>query len=100
MKAYQLIEKGWTRGSYARDERMNVVAPESEKACYFCALGALVLTYKRGADLNSACEKLCAWLETNRPDVVEACGGPSIATWNDVFATQAQVLIAFKELDL
>ena len=39
-KAIELTGKyDWTRGTYARDAKGNVVSVHSEDACQFCALG-------------------------------------------------------------
>ena len=40
-KAKALIEAGWTKGVYARDDNQDETNPEESDACAFCTLGAL-----------------------------------------------------------
>ena len=41
VKAQKLIEQGWCQGEFARDENDESVSPYSEKACSWCASGAI-----------------------------------------------------------
>lgn len=40
-KARFFVQKGWTKGAFARDEHDVSVSPISDSACRWCLLGAL-----------------------------------------------------------
>lgn len=39
----EILNKGWTKGAWARDKRGNAVDSDSPNACSWCLLGAIIL---------------------------------------------------------
>ena len=76
LKAAALVERGWCQGEMARDRVGNKVAPISEAAVCWCALGAA----KRAADghthpYSHSRDALYAHLLAHRDSAAaEACG--------------------------
>ena len=50
--ARALIAKGWTQGTYARDEEGNKVSRDDGKAITFCTYGALYWAQEKGNELS------------------------------------------------
>ena len=90
-KARKLIDAGWTRDSYARDDKGHTVDRFSDSATCFCALGALdrVVGDSGGiARLEDAFETLSSVLPAR-------CNG-SVVDFNDrVAKDKDEVLAAF-----
>lgn len=89
-RAWKLLEPegAWTQGASARDSGRRVVIFSSERACQWCALGAIGATYK-GYQI----------LDIERRLRSELAG--SIAVWNDTpERTQAEVVALLKSLDI
>lgn len=79
----------WTQGSYARDAEGRDVRSNSEKACRFCAMGA-VLSLRLSPERNLNAEQYLIG-QMLRPYGIPA--------FNDNH-THAEVMALFKELDV
>ena len=90
-EARDLIEKGWTQHSFARDENGDEVEVFSDKAVCFCSLGALRRTSETAHQNIQA--KTLLW------DKVKVVSGyMGIASYNDYFLTDKKdVLKVFDE---
>lgn len=74
-RAAQLIEAGWTTGTYARDELDDCVDPTSEEANQFCLLGAV---WRAEVELDSKGAGNFGVVERYVHRSIEEC-----AQWND-----------------
>ena len=85
-KAASLIEKGWTRGVYARNEKGFECNTYGESAVRWCVLGSLnFASHIYHVNLPG---KLTAYLEVEE----------SLASWNDdPFRTQEEVVKLLKD---
>ena len=87
--ALELIEDPdrWTRGFYARDAEGVSVDPYSERACRFCALGAVARI--SGRDIVP----IAPWARLD--EAARAAGFPGARTLNDT-GTHDDVVTAFR----
>jgi hypothetical protein len=83
--ARALIQRGWCKGAFARDETGIPVAPNEHHAVQWCSRGAIAAaTIRREAEHVAAV------------DALKMQVGFAIAVWNDARErTQAEVLAAF-----
>ena len=60
IKARSLIEKGWTKGCFARDAKGDHVDPTESSACKWCTTGAIwrVVGYDGRVKYQEACSVL------------------------------------------
>lgn len=90
MKAWQLIEQGWTQGVLARDELGHKVWPTNPDANCWCLLGSMAKCYPQGFTLDDPHDKIRARINST-----------NIANWNDApERTKSEVVAVLKELDL
>jgi hypothetical protein len=91
MKAYELVEKGWTQGATARNKYGIETHHRSAEAVCWCAVGAICAAYMVSLEDYSGMVK-----------AEEKIGSlESLADWNDDPArTQDEVVNLLKELDL
>lgn len=83
IRARGFIERGWSRGTYARDANGSIVPPHSPKAVCWCAVGALIAVGVHTP--HPARNRLLAAIRT----------GESLSTFNDRQETVEPVLAAF-----
>ncbi len=97
MKAWQLIEKGWTQGASARDSYgIGVYSGDPDAICW-CAIGALAAVYGDSQDEYDQAFRRVVGVLTDRL----GCVYPVIMQWNDAPGrTQAEVVALLKEADV
>lgn len=89
MKAYELIERGWTQGMFACDAQRREVSPQDPDAKYFCVSGALQRVYPEIVEFRAKVH-----------EVVRELGGAEVTQWNDDPNRQKQEVVALlKKLD-
>lgn len=85
-RAARLVERGWVQDEFARDERGNVVNPESPAACEWCAMGALMRAAAEDAAPDEARVSCLPYLPSG------------LVRWNDAEGrTQADAVEMFTE---
>jgi len=92
-KAIKLIEKGWTKGTYARDQHGTPVSYKEPAACQFCSAGAM---YRALADVGEL-ENGTIAMEA-RQTLRETAKVSSIVIFNDSHdRSKAEVVETFKQ---
>lgn len=89
-KVKQLIQKGWTKGCWAKDKDGNATSSEDPTACSWCLLGAI-----HRAETELCIEHPLAGILTNELRIltVKKTGFLDLAYFNDrIETTQADVL--------
>jgi hypothetical protein len=103
--AAQVVEKGWTRGEFARDADGEGVDFDDEKACSFCMLGALrraTLLMKEWDGYSASAVRMLAQDEIakNMPELqrIDKRISLDFVVWNDKYAKDgAQVAAKLRE---
>ena len=87
-RALKLIQKGWTQGTLARDQKGAEVSSSSRSAVQWCALGALT-AYKAADDIEAA-----QFIRRCIPARYDNC----VSDWNDSpRRTKQEVISVFKK---
>ena len=96
VKAYELIQQGWTQLVMARDNDGIPCNPTNLNAKCWCTIGAITAAYSEEPELRKAAiNKLQNKLDEDRIDPI------SIAEWNDAyFQEKNAVYSTLKELDI
>ncbi len=92
IEALELIKKGWTRGTMAKNTFGALVPPSNADAVSFCALGAIHnAEFKCGANYEQACKARAAMCQAIPVTSI------SIVIFNDNHATHEDVIAAFEK---
>lgn len=96
VKAYELIEQGWTKEVLARDAQGNSCNPTSPAAKCWCTIGAIFASYRNEPELRREVKKkLHKKINEGRVHVW------SIMEWNDAYFQEKNVVYnTLKELDI
>lgn len=95
-KARGLLEKGWTKGAYARNAEGQKTAWLSPEATCWCARGALLAAAEVNGDFYSE-----NWDNVNKiTSIIEhrPCGGLGLLDFNDAQDTVEPILAVFDEV--
>jgi hypothetical protein len=94
-KAWKLLEAtGWCQGHYAKNDKGEGTFSADEKACSFCAVGALGHIYS-GKNYSEAFSKIFNALNKSEKQHI------FVSEWNDDPArTKEEVVNLLKELDI
>jgi hypothetical protein len=91
--ALDLIKKGWTQKTYARNVDGNPVPSQSSIAVCFCSVGALIHAYPNSKDFENAYNKLANAIGLQKDD--------AISLWNDdPNRTYTEVIQAFEKAQI
>lgn len=100
MKAWEYVEKGWTRHYDAVDEKGDPVPAISDEAVAWCAYGAVECAYPLGTNRS---DKYATTIEALRLHINGAPTTPNnlpITQWNDDPKTsQSDVVAALKHVE-
>ena len=93
MKAWQLLkEKGWCRGTYARNGNGTPVHWTSEFAVSFCAIGAITKVSRSGTRAS---------FKQNVVELLLPKGQRNLGAWNDdPKRTKAEVIALLKKANV
>jgi len=94
MKAWKLLERGWCKGNYARDEMDHPCDVFDSKAVQFCLIGAVKRCYP-----SSYSSKLTI-VNDHRRILGELKLKQCLAEWNDSQTSAEPVIALLKELDI
>jgi hypothetical protein len=94
-RAAARVERGWTRGHYARDARGRRASPRGRVAVAWCAEGAIAAEYGMPSAEGPAYDAFLALSKLLRS---VSPGAKSVYDWNDAPGrTQAEVVAALRE---
>ena len=98
-KAWQLLEAGWIQRSMARTATGAILAdPTDERACQFCAVGAVIRAYGRETAYDILNNKIRPHLPAHKKDGVRF---PTLMAFNDDTTTKKEDVVGLlKELDI
>ena len=86
VKAQKLIEQGWCQGEFARDENGKIVSPYNEKACSWCASGAIRVTIVSNGQTSLKPYRLLQEIISKKPieySTIIFSDSDAIAAFND-----------------
>lgn len=98
MKAWERLQKGWCQGVFARDSRGNIRHVGSEKAAYWCVVGAAFASYAPGIeptgcdgdDIDARVSPLIDALNQAAPKPTHSTGERYCETYKPIFEWQNQ----------
>ena len=89
MKAWELLERGWTQGSLARDAAGKSVYVDDPSACQFCPAGAVARAYGECDAATPAVIRIISRKIKN-----------GVTPWNDAPGrTQAEVVAVVRQAE-